>query len=357
MAWQRQHGRHGLPWQQTTDAYRIWVSEIMLQQTQVAAVIPFYQRFLQRFPEVAVLAAAPVDDVLAHWSGLGYYARARNLQRAAQMVMTAHGGQFPVSRAVLETLPGIGRSTAAAIAAFAAGERTAILDGNVKRVFARCFAVEGYPSDAPVLARLWALADSLLPVSGAGADAREDMRAYTQGLMDLGSGVCLRGRPLCSACPLASGCLALRDGLTAALPSRKPAKVKPERSATLWLLRRGGEVLLERRPERGIWGGLWSLPEPAPNGLSLAEAPVRSFELRHVFTHFILNMTVQQVVLPEAPASPKAAPQAAPAVAADSRHLQWHGLEPALQLGLPAPVRLVLEQVLAEYAAGTVAGR
>ncbi len=338
MAWQQRHGRHGLPWQASTDPYRLWVSEIMLQQTQVAAVIPFYQRFLARFPDVASLAQAPADDVLAHWSGLGYYARARNLQRAAQQVMALHGGRFPVDSATLQTLPGIGRSTAAAIAAFAVGERVAILDGNVKRVFARCFAVEGYPGDPAVLARLWPLADALLPDFAAADDRHVGMRAYTQGLMDLGAGVCTRSRPRCGVCPLQADCRACQEGRTAELPARKPPKVKPERSATLWLVRRADQVLLERRADRGIWGGLWSLPEAVPVTATQAPSPRHAFDLRHAFTHFTLTMAVQEVVL-----DPSSDPVAA------VPPCQWHPLAQALQLGLPAPVRLVLEQVAAGY--------
>ncbi len=356
--WQLQHGRHGLPWQGGCDAYRIWVSEIMLQQTQVAAVIPYYQRFMARFPDVQTLAAAPVDDVLAHWSGLGYYARARNLHAAAQAVVAQHGGRFPVDSAVLNTLPGIGRSTAAAIAAFSAGERSPILDGNVKRVFARHFAVDGFPGSAPVEAQLWALADQLLPAEHPGIAA--DMQAYTQGLMDLGANVCSRGRPRCSLCPLQATCAALAQDRVAELPAARPRKARPERSSLVTLLRRDGQVLLERRPARGIWGGLWSFPEAAAlasdhaaagTGAASASASAadvaspsvtvwpgsaRRFEVRHAFTHFTLHLTVQEHCLPDAYPMPTLT----------ALDLRWHRQQDALRLGLPAPVRQVLEQVV-----------
>ncbi|MGE5622963.1 MAG: A/G-specific adenine glycosylase, partial [Bacillota bacterium] len=198
--WQKQHGRHALPWQNTRDAYRIWLSEIMLQQTQVAAVIPYYQRFLERFPDVFVLAAAPAEEVMAYWSGLGYYSRARNLHRCAQRVVSEYGGVFPSDPVLLADLPGIGRSTAAAIAAFAYGARAAILDGNVKRVFCRVFGVDGFPGTKPVEDKLWRRAIALLP--------QDDIEAYTQGLMDLGATVCTRSSPSCEACPLAQRCVA-----------------------------------------------------------------------------------------------------------------------------------------------------
>ena len=334
--WQRQHGRHGLPWQATNDAYRIWVSEIMLQQTQVAAVIPYYQRFMARFPDVQALAAASADDVLAHWSGLGYYARARNLHAAAQAVVAQQGGRFPTDSVVLATLPGIGRSTAAAIAAFSVGERSAILDGNVKRVFARHFAVEGFTGATAVQAQLWALADRLLPVVSPALTA--DMQSYTQGLMDLGANVCSRSRPRCSLCPLQDTCRALAQDRVAELPAPRPRKVRPERSSLVRLLRRPGEVLLERRPASGIWGGLWSFPEAAALPAHWP-GEARRFEVRHVFTHFTLQLTVQEHCLPAGYTPALAEPA--------SLHLHWHALPAALQLGLPAPVRLVLEQVAA----------
>ena len=225
----------------------------MLQQTQVATVQGYFARFIQRFPDVAALAAASSDEVMALWSGLGYYSRARNLHQCARQAMDRFGGQFPRSAALLQTLPGIGPSTAAAIAAFCFGERAAILDGNVKRVLARCFGIEGFPGSAPVARRLWALAESLLP------DA--DLEAYTQGLMDLGATVCRRSRPVCENCPVRLECVAFRKGRQADLPTPRPRKALPERRTAMLLLMDEHMLLLERRPASGIWGGLLSLPE------------------------------------------------------------------------------------------------
>ena len=239
IAWQKKHGRHDLPWQNTRDAYAVWLSEIMLQQTQVSAVIPYYRRFLERFPTIAALAAAPADDVLALWSGLGYYSRARNLHRAAQQVVAEHGGHFPQSQEAVMALPGIGRSTAAAILVFAFGKRGAILDGNVKRVLARVRGITGYPGDSAVAAKLWEEAERLLPKTG--------LRAYTQGLMDLGATVCARRNPRCTECPAQALCIAHRGGRTAELPTPKPRKALPQRRTLMLILQRAGEVLLEKR--------------------------------------------------------------------------------------------------------------
>ncbi len=290
IAWQERHGRHDLPWQQTRDAYRIWLSEIMLQQTQVGTVTPYYARFLERFPHIEALAAAPVERVLELWAGLGYYARARNLHRCAQIVVAEHGGRFPQDPEAIAELPGIGRSTAAAIAAFAFGTRAAILDGNVKRVLARCFGIEGFPGSAQTATTLWALAEALLP--------GQRIEAYTQGLMDLGATLCTRGKPFCSACPLHEMCIARGSGRQAELPAAKPKKAIPEREASVLLLTDGRCILLERRPPSGIWGGLLALPEVAADG---AEAfalrhggRVRATQplapLKHSFTHFRLTL-------------------------------------------------------------------
>jgi A/G-specific adenine glycosylase len=288
--WQRQYGRHDLPWQQTRDPYRIWLSEIMLQQTQVGTVIPYYQRFLERFPSLEALAQAPLDAVLEAWAGLGYYARARNLHRCAIRVVGELGGKFPQEPHAIAELPGIGRSTAAAISAFAFGTRTAILDGNVKRVLARCFAIEGFPGAAKTEKTLWTLAESLLP-DGA-------IEAYTQGLMDLGSTLCTRRKPFCAACPMHDLCIARREVRQAELPAAKPRKVLPERETTLLVLSDGQRVLLERRPPLGLWGGLLSLPE---GGIAEARAIARGHACRllamqalpgfkHTFSHFRLHI-------------------------------------------------------------------
>jgi A/G-specific adenine glycosylase len=253
--WQKAHGRHALPWQNTRDAYRIWLSEIMLQQTQVAAVIPYYLRFLTRFPDVASLAAAAAEDVMAHWSGLGYYSRARNLHQCAKRVVMEFEGRFPPDPVLLAELPGIGRSTAAAIAAFAYGTRAAILDGNVKRVFARVFGVDGYPGDKSVENLLWQRAVALLPL--------RNVESYTQGLMDLGATLCTRSKPSCTVCPLAGRCVALQTGRVSELPMRKLKKTIPEKQTVMLIVIDQEHVLLEQRPGRGIWGGLLSLPEMA----------------------------------------------------------------------------------------------
>jgi len=307
--WQRLSGRHDLPWQGGRDPYPIWLSEIMLQQTQVRTVLPYFQRFMARFSTVEALAAAPLEEVLALWAGLGYYARARNLHACARQVVERHGGIFPRTAAKLAELPGLGRSTAAAIAAFAYGERAAILDGNVKRVLCRHFAIEGVPVGR-VEKALWSLAESLLPAGldsggdrgGDGMEAddvraddmvADDMRAYTQGLMDLGASLCQRGKPRCASCPLAATCLAHQQGREACLPTPKPAQTRRQREAVWLLLTDGRQVLLERRPPVGIWGGLLALPEGLDRlprwGLSALELePLPPRE--HAFTHFRLKI-------------------------------------------------------------------
>ncbi|MCL4184284.1 MAG: A/G-specific adenine glycosylase, partial [Burkholderiaceae bacterium] len=254
--WQRRHGRHDLPWQDTRDAYRVWLSEVMLQQTQVGTVVPYYLRFVARFPDVAALAAADDGEVLSLWSGLGYYSRARNLHRCAREVVARHGGAFPDDPRCLAALPGIGRSTAAAIAVFAFGRRAAILDGNVRRVLCRHAGVRGFPGERAVENTLWRIAESELPQTG--------VEAYTQGLMDLGALLCTRTRPSCGACPIGADCRAYREGSVAELPTPRPRRRVPLRRCEMFVVRRGDEVLLERRPPSGIWGGLWSLPQSSP---------------------------------------------------------------------------------------------
>lgn len=349
ITWQRQHGRQTLPWQNTRDAYLIWLSEIMLQQTQVAAVLAYYARFLQRFPTLADLAAAPVEDVMAQWSGLGYYTRARNLHRCAQRVAADYDGVFPTDPALLAELPGIGRSTAAAISAFSSGTRAAILDGNVKRVFARVFGIAAYPGLKPVEDQLWRRAEALLPEHG--------IEAYTQGLMDLGATLCTRGNPDCPRCPLQARCVALATGRVKDLPVRKPKKTSPEKHTTMLLIVDRGQVLLEQRPASGIWGGLLSLPEL--DGHTLAEdehiAPAdqdvlsrtvsrygdmesqeRLLPLTHVFTHYKLHIAPYRIGLSRRRD-----------LAAQSGHV-WLDADRIAEAALPAPVKKLLLDVMGD---------
>lgn len=332
IAWHRRHGRHDLPWQGTRDPYAIWVSEIMLQQTQVATVIPYYRRFLARFPDVVTLGAAPLDEVLAHWSGLGYYSRARNLHRAAQSIVRDQGGSFPKNFDDVVALPGVGRSTAAAICAFAYGARRAILDGNVKRVLTRHYGIPGYPGDRRVEDALWDKAEALLP--------QEDVPAYTQALMDLGAGLCARRRPRCVECPLVEECVAYRDGLTDALPAPRPKKALPRRETLMLVLEHGGRVLLEKRPATGVWGGLWCFPEMV-RGEDVQAACSRRFgvhaaqaaklpPLEHGFTHFRLAIEAWHLRV-----SKLSLHAAEPGYA-------WHTLDEAIAAAVPAPVRRIL---------------
>jgi A/G-specific adenine glycosylase len=294
LAWFARHGRHDLPWQTDVTPYRVWVSEIMLQQTRVATVIPYYERFLSRFPGVQALADADLDQVLHYWSGLGYYARARHLHAAAGIIRDHHAGQFPSELATLQALPGVGRSTAGAILALAAGQRHPILDGNVKRVLARFHALQGWPGQAAVQKTLWELAERYTP--------RKRVSAYTQAMMDLGATLCTRIRPACARCPLAADCRACATGRQAEFPSPRPGKSLPVRSTRMLLLcNERNEVLLERRPPAGIWGGLWSFPEPTPDAALEAWCrahlgmPVYIREtwpvVRHSFSHFHLEIT------------------------------------------------------------------
>ncbi|MEN8180789.1 MAG: A/G-specific adenine glycosylase [Pseudomonadota bacterium] len=300
LVWYEQHGRKDLPWQQDRDPYAIWVSEIMLQQTQVATVIPYYLRFMERFPRLLELADAELDEVLHHWSGLGYYARARNLHAAAQRVRDQYGGVFPEAFECLQSLPGIGRSTAGAILSFAWGQPHPILDGNVKRVLARHFAVEGWPGKSLILKRLWELSESLTP--------KTNTSAYNQAMMDLGALICRRGAPLCSDCPVTASCQAHAVGREQELPTPKPRKTLPVKSSYLLVLRdQAGSVLLEQRPPVGIWGGLWSFPECPMDSdpidwcqgkLAFKPADVTRLPMRrHTFSHFHFDMTPLEILV------------------------------------------------------------
>ena len=331
IAWQKRHGRRGLPWQATRDPYRVWLSEVMLQQTQVSAVVPYYERFLRRFPTVEALAAASEDEVLQLWSGLGYYARGRNLHAAAKTIVSK--GFFPEKAEDIEALPGIGKSTAAAIAAFAFGERAAILDGNVKRVLARYFGIAGWPGDKAVESGLWERANRLLP--------KADIETYTQALMDLGATVCARNAPRCDACPVRSNCRARRAGQTAEIPAPRPRKPLPQKAVTWLLLVDRGEILLEKRPAPGIWGGLWSFPEAPARGVDAYcrrsfGCEVRSKKildrLEHGFTHFRLRI---RPLLCQVTRSP---------IAGQSGSL-WVDIEDVSEAAVPAPVRTLVSRL------------
>lgn len=337
IAWYRQNGRKDLPWQQNPTPYRVWISEIMLQQTQVSTVIPYYERFMQRFPDLPQLAEASLDEVLHHWSGLGYYARARNLHRAARHIQDELAGRFPVTLTALMELPGIGRSTAGAILSLALGEPFPILDGNVKRVLARCFAVPGWPGKTAVLKQLWQLSEALTPARQAGA--------YNQAMMDLGATLCRRTNPLCDACPLAQQCQAKAAGQPTAYPHAKPRARLPTRRVVMLLAHDGqGRVLLELRPQNGIWGGLWGLPEYPDR--QAAEAGLAELfgehwqalsvwpERRHTFSHFYLLMTPLEVRL-----------AGCPEWVMDGSSRVWYNTDKPDQRGLAAPVSRLLEEL------------
>ena len=336
--WFDAHGRHDLPWQHPRTPYRVWLSEVMLQQTQVATVIPYFLRFVEKLQSIESLAAASEDEVFALWSGLGYYSRARNLHRAAQLCVEYHGGELPEDFDALLALPGIGRSTAGAIAAQAFDRRRAILDGNVKRVLARFHGITGWPGEAAIENRLWTLAEAHTP--------HERAADYTQAIMDLGATVCTRATPRCDACPLRADCVAQRNGLTAALPARKSAKARPTRSTIMLVLRDAhGRLLLERRAPTGVWAGLWSLPEAADEISARSEvARVRGADADaivfralppfvHGFSHYLLDVTPLALDIDPAPGI------------ADGAGRRWLHPRDASALGLPAPVRKLIESL------------
>ena len=336
IAWQHKNGRHDLPWQADRDPYRVWLSEIMLQQTQVGTVIPYFERFVARFPDLPSLANADREEVLAHWSGLGYYSRARNLHAAARKIMLDFDGVFPAHLSGIAGLPGIGRSTASAIAAFCFGARAAILDGNVKRVLARHFGVHGYPGLRATETRLWELAESMLP------DTEIDV--YTQAMMDLGALLCTRTRPCCGDCPVAGSCVALATGQVAQLPTARPKPLagKPQKTLQFVILHHAGRVWLKQRPALGIWGGLWSFPElpAADDTLAICRdawcldvIEVRdSPSFKHVFSHFGLTILPRWVEIAELP------------LTVAEQGGWWAAPEEALTAAIPVPVRKILTQ-------------
>lgn len=341
LTWFDKHGRKQLPWKENPTPYRVWVSEIMLQQTQVTTVIPYYQRFMTRFPTIEALATATLDEVLLLWAGLGYYARARHLHQAAQIVQEHFGGVMPLDVAELQTLPGIGRSTAGAILALAAGQRHPILDGNVKRLLARFGAVEGWPGQAAVLALLWDMAERYTP--------SERVADYTQAMMDLGALVCTVRRPKCGLCPLAADCKAHALHREMRFPTPKPRRELPVRATRMLLLRStSGDVLLERRPPVGIWGGLWGLPECPIEadieywcqeclGLTVNIDPPWQV-LRHSFSHFHLDIT---------PVPARVTGTSRQIM--EGKEVVWYKLNSTEKYGLAAPVRELLAVLTSDF--------
>ncbi len=339
LEWFEEHGRKHLPWQQEKTPYRVWVSEIMLQQTQVATVIPYYEKFMQRFPSLEALADAPEDDVLAHWSGLGYYARARNLHKCAKLSIAHHHGDLPHDLDELVAMPGIGRSTAGAILSLSLGQSHPILDGNVKRVLARFNAVEGWPGKSDVLKRLWDISEQVTPAS--------NTSNFNQAMMDLGATLCTRSRPECGRCPLAADCQGLASGEPTQYPGKKPKKVTPVKSTLmLALMNAEGALLLERRPPSGIWGGLWSLPEVATSedmstwleaaGLKAIDAPHSALRFRHTFSHYHLDIDVQALTV-----------EISNTAVLEARERVWYN-SGQLPGGIAAPVTKILNNLVGE---------
>lgn len=338
LIWFDKHGRHDLPWQIQQSPYRVWLSEIMLQQTQVNTVIPYYLRFMERFPTVKDLALADSDQVLHLWTGLGYYARARNLHKTAQIIADEYRGEFPQSVELLGELPGIGQSTAGAIAALSMHIKAPILDGNVKRVLTRYHAIEGWPEQAKVKNRLWEIAESLLP--------KNHIAKYTQAMMDLGATVCTRSKPLCDSCPLSANCEAFKRDLTASIPGKKPKKALPVKTVAMFIiLNKAGEVLLQKRPPSGIWGSLFSLPEatdtkqlpelgPIGDGISYRTGSKKLPRIRHSFSHYHLDIT--PVLLPV---------ELNGSTVMDSQGWLWYPLAHTLEVGLAAPVKKLLTEL------------
>ncbi|MFQ6005451.1 MAG: A/G-specific adenine glycosylase [Woeseia sp.] len=334
LRWHRKNGRKDLPWQQVPTPYRVWVSEIMLQQTQVSTAIPYFLRFMASFPDLTAVADADLDEVLHHWSGLGYYARARNLHRAARLIRDRSNGEFPTSYAEIVELPGIGRSTAGAIVSLAYEQRYPILDGNVKRVLSRYHAVEGWPGKTEVSRKLWRLADEHTP--------QQDVAAYTQAIMDFGATVCTRSKPDCNACPLKSGCVASSLDAVSQYPAGRKKKERPLRHANMVLAHFDGVVYLERRPSQGIWGGLWSLPEIEDDTevgrwcerqLNARPAELDRWRtMRHSFTHYDLDIQPIAVRL-----------SAQSSTVRDTEDSIWHEIGTPPPGGMAAPVSKLIQ--------------
>jgi A/G-specific adenine glycosylase len=329
LAWFEDHGRKHLPWQQNVTPYKVWVSEIMLQQTQVATVIPYFERFMASFPTIESLSCSPLDDVLSHWTGLGYYARARNLHKAAQQVCQHHGGVLPKTIEGLESLPGIGRSTAGAIVSLALNHRATILDGNVKRVLARHQAVQGWPGETKIHNALWDIADRFTPAN--------NCKAYNQAMMDLGATICTRSSPSCLLCPVSADCIALKENTWQNYPGKKPKTVKPIRKTKFAIIQNAqNAIYLIRRAEQGIWGGLWCFPEIGEEDHALTEQADKTEALpvfRHTFSHFHLDIEPIVFTMTKSTAE----------IREDSG--AWVSIEDAMLKGLAAPVVNLLKQL------------
>ena len=332
--WYQRFGRKTLPWQQEKTPYKVWLSEVMLQQTQVATVIPYFERFMARFPTVADLAAAPLDEVLHLWTGLGYYARARNLHKAANTVVEQHGGRFPETFDQVADLPGIGRSTAGAVLSLSLGQHFPILDGNVKRVLARCYAVDGWPGKKEVEKRLWQISETVTPAVGVGQ--------FNQAMMDIGATVCTRSKPKCELCPVNRGCIAYAHGSWAKYPGKKPKQTLPERTGWLLMMQQGQDVWLEQRPPVGLWGGLYCFPQFASEEAlrqalrkrGIDDRPLQqTIAFRHTFSHFHLDIVPMWLALPSARA------------AMDDGPGLWYNLAQPPAVGLAAPVERLLQQL------------
>lgn len=348
LAWYERYGRKTLPWQQEKTPYTVWLSEIMLQQTQVATVIPYFQRFIARFPDIRALAAAPLDEVLHLWTGLGYYARARNLHKAAQTIANQHGGEFPTTFEAVTALPGVGRSTAGAVLSLSLGQHHPILDGNVKRVLARCYTVAGWPGKKEVEQQLWALSEQVTPALG--------VSQFNQAMMDLGAMVCTRSRPKCELCPLNNGCMAYANHSWANYPGKKPKQTLPEKSAWFLLLQRGNEVWLQQRPATGLWGGLFCFPQFSSHddvepwlqqrGLKITDVQ-QLVSFRHTFSHFHLDIVPLWLALPTD------APHALHDACMEEKTGLWYNLAQPPAVGLAAPVERLL-RMLTQQSGGSL---